>query len=90
MKNKEISDRINAHLKRFEADPVINARDDKYGTAKFYYAGSYYHAGPKIRVTYVSYQGSTMMSKAEATEYLEWLDAGNVGTHYTMQYASKS
>ena len=91
MKMKEIAERINAHLKRFEADPEINTeityhsnRTGKQESAghRFYYAGAYYHRGPKVSVTYISYQGHSNLSKDEALRYLEWLDAGNVGRHY--------
>jgi hypothetical protein len=81
MKMQEISDRIDAHLKRFEADPEINALN-KYKTKPYYGAGSFYGAGSKIGVSYVSYQGTTFLSKSDALEYLKWLDAGNIGRHY--------
>lgn len=76
---KEIARRINAHLKRFEADPEIN----KVNSAR---ASSYYNAGASARggwvsITYVSYQGSTALRRDKAQQYLDWLDAGNVGRH---------
>jgi hypothetical protein len=89
LKMAEIAKRINAHLKRFEADPVINARSESLlggnglsGLSRFYQAGAFYERGAKLSVVYVSYQGSTAISKQQALTYLEWLDAGNVGRHF--------
>jgi len=79
----ELAECINRHLKRFEADPVINAPDPRRGdTRPFFYAWASYRVGSKMSVQYISYQGASKLSKAEATEYLAWLDAGNVGRHY--------
>ena len=85
MRLKEIAERINAHLKRFEADKEINKRDNRRGMnlQRFWDAGCWWIPGStRINVIYVSYQGSTTISKGEALTYLEWLDAGNVGQHY--------
>lgn len=88
---KVIAERIASHLARFENDPKINAgwRMDKTtgrrvpdpsGVRNYYHAGAH-AAGRYVMVTYVSYQGSTALSKEQALKYLAWLDAGNVGTH---------
>ena len=87
MKLQEIADRIYAHLKRFEADRKINKTDTKYKTSPYYCVNAF-RSGSRICVSYVTYQGGTMMKKAEALEYLAWLDAGNVGTHYDMRHRS--
>lgn len=79
---KEIAQRIAVHLKRFENDPEINKKRDGMRTFPYYNAGAYYPGGPKIGVTYISFQGTSNLSKTEAIKYLEWLDAGNVGKHY--------
>jgi hypothetical protein len=79
MKLKEIAEKIGAHLKRFEADPVLSRRSD--GNARFWNAGCGV-AGRYVSVTYVSYQGESTMSKAEAEAYLSKLDAGFVGRHW--------
>ena len=81
MKLDEIAKRILAHLKRFEADPVINARNRKYGTTPYYYSMAY-RAGSRVAVCYVTYQGASNLTKDEALKYLAWLDAGNVGRHW--------
>ena len=75
----EIANRINAHLKRFEADPKINALQHK--TRPYYYAGAY-RAGRFVNVIYVTYQGSSSLGMSEAVRYLAWLDKGNIGRHY--------
>lgn len=90
VKLAEIAERITAHLKRFEADPVINAgrifRDGEWTpspTARgpFWQARSW-PAGRFVSVCYVNYQGHSNLTRREAEEYLAWLDAGNVGKHH--------
>ncbi len=81
---KALAERIDVHLKRFEADKKINAPDPKYKTRSYYYA----HArgmGHRVFIVYISYQGHSMITIDEATAYLAWLDAGNVGRHYEQQ-----
>ena len=74
----EIADRINAHLKRMEAE---QGRPMKMEDTRFFQAVAY-PAGSKVGVSYISFQGASMLTKAEALAYLEWLDAGNAGKHY--------
>lgn len=86
----ELAARINVHLKRFEADPVINA-PYTYETMKLRH---YWHAGAgvsgrRVHVTYISYQGSRGLTRAQAEQYLAWLDAGNVGRHYEAERAAR-
>lgn len=76
----EIGKRIDVHLKRFEADTVINQRD--YGRLKPYYMAGAAGDRHRVFVRYVSYQGVTHLSVEDAERYLAWLDAGNVGRHY--------
>lgn len=83
----EIADRINVHLKRFEADRERNLYKwtDRKGvmhTASHFYFAWARRAGPRVQVVYVSYQGGTNLTRAAALKYLAWLDAGNYGTHY--------
>ena len=77
---KELAAGIAAHLKGFEADPAINVRG-RENLLRFYnaYCSS---GGGRIYVQYISYQGTSHLSKAEAESYLAWLDAGNIGQHY--------
>lgn len=86
MKLAEIAARISAHLKRFEADPVINRpRDGKEGGVRPYWMAGSWSSGRYVGVRYVSYQGASHLTKQEALDYLEWLDAGNVGTQFHMR-----
>ena len=95
MKLTEIAERINEHLKRLEADKEFNRPrrfdkekqewvDDPKGYGKLYHSSTY-GGGAYVRVTYVSYQGISTLTKEEAMAYLAWLDAGNKGTHYDME-----
>lgn len=77
-----IADEINAFLKRFEADPAINTFNKPGGVSKYYKAFSC-ASGRFVYVTYITYQGSSHLSRGEALQYLEWLKAGNVGRHYS-------
>lgn len=77
----EIAARINSHLKRFESDPTIDTRDEKYKTSAYYHAGAT-QAGRYVKARYVSYRGSHQLTRADALRYLEWLDDGHVGKHW--------
>jgi len=85
MKLKEIAGKIHQHLKRFEADATINAAIKRGGgslsLSPYYQAGSY-ATGKYVGVWYVSFHGTSYLTKQEAIRYLAWLDAGNVGRHY--------
>lgn len=77
----DIAKRITAHLKRFEADPKINAPDAKYHTTPYHWPQAW-RAGNRIGIRYVSYQTDSYLRAADAENYLAWLDAGNVGKHW--------
>lgn len=78
----DIAKRIDAHLKRFEADPKINkARKGTEGLHPFYVARAH-ASGRFVYVTYITYQGNSHINREEAERYLAWLDAGNVGRHW--------
>lgn len=79
MKLKEIAAKIDDHLKRMEADPNINRRPN--GRPRFFWAGAG-AAGRWIRVIYISYQGASPLTKAEAERYLAYLDDGGTGRHF--------
>lgn len=68
---KEIARRLNTHLKRIERETLM----------RFHNAGAYYMGGARIRITYVSREGGTTLTRPKAIAYLDWLDAGNVGYH---------
>lgn len=82
---KEIAELIAAHLKRFEDDPVINASRPELASTRPYWRTNCRIGGKWIYVQYVVYQGERRLTTAEAREYLAWLWAGNVGTHYKMK-----
>lgn len=91
LKLAEIGARISAHLQRIEKDPKINVPlkyNDVLGTWQIneqgrrrFYNASASATGSRVYVSYVSYQGGSYLSKADALKYLAWLDAGNVGKH---------
>jgi hypothetical protein len=79
----EIAKEIGEYLKRFESDKTINKINKRFHTSEYYHAHAY-RGGRYVRVTYVSYQGASSLTKEEALKYLEWLRAGNVGRHWDM------
>lgn len=79
----EIAEQIHNHLKRFESSSKHNPVDKTYHTRPFFHSHAY-RAGRFVSVQYVSYQGSSSLTKKQAIDYLYWLDAGNVGTHYRL------
>jgi hypothetical protein len=86
----EIASRIDAHLKRIEADPNLNPWHHGEGSTKSYYNAYAVSAGPYVMVTYVTYQGRRGLKRAEAEAYLAWLDEGHVGKHFERQQRAKS
>lgn len=81
---KDIAAKINEYLKRFEADPEINHYDDHRtdrGLRPYFQSGAFAN-GRYVGLRYISYQGISYVSKADAISYLEWLKAGNVGRHF--------
>lgn len=86
---KELATRIDAHLKRFEKNPVINAErfyvhpgtGEKTSSGHPYYRAGAVASGRWIYVTYIAYQEHPHISKDEAIKYLAWLDASNVGRY---------
>ncbi len=75
---KELAGKIHVHLLRMEADASIN----KSGTGRARYFRPSAHGTTRVMVSYVSYQGHSTLTKAEAEKYLAWLDAGNNGKHH--------
>lgn len=90
----EIAKAIDTHLRRFAEDPKTSHTEwtDRNGqlrrTAVYYhpYAG---RGGSRVAIRYVTYQGTTTLTREEAETYLTWLDAGNVGRHWDQQRAAK-
>jgi len=81
MKLKEIAAKILEHLERFEHDPKIN---DRGSSISPYWNVNAWAAGSKVGVKYVSFQCEHFLTKAEALEYLQWLDSGKVGKHFSV------
>lgn len=80
---RTIAKQIDAHLRRFEADPVINAWiDGKAGGLRPYYGAGALATGRFVSIFYIRYQGRSTLPRDEAEQYLAWLDAGNVGKHF--------
>lgn len=89
---RDLAQKIDVHLKRFERDPKINAAKrfdhekqiwipDNLGVRNYYYARAT-GIRQRVLVVYVMYQGGSHLTIEEAQKYLAWLDAGNVGQHY--------
>lgn len=78
----EIAARIARHLRRIEADRKANPRGGDHAP-DFYCAGAS-RPGAYVSVWYVSFQGGTNLTRAEALHYLRALDAGYVGRHYEL------
>jgi hypothetical protein len=85
---RDLASAICGYLHRFERDSKINAPDKPRGTTPYYNAWAYV-AGRYVVVCYVSYQGRSNLTRDEAQVYLDWLKAGNVGTHFQQQRQRK-
>jgi hypothetical protein len=82
---RQVAERIDAYLRRFEADPKINAPIEGRTLHPYFGAHAWYPGGAFISVIYISFQGISHIKRADAEEYLAWLDAGNVGKHYALR-----
>jgi hypothetical protein len=86
----DIALRINEHLQRFAADPAIAQREctDRKGnsyTYSIYWNTHAWRGGSRVMVKYVSYQGTSSLTREQAIKYLKWLDDGNVGRHFEVE-----
>lgn len=81
--------KIDAHLKRIEHDQKLNPPDPVYKVRRFYGANAWLENYNSVRLVYVSYQGHSNLTRDDAARYLVWLDAGNVGTHHTLEHRAK-
>lgn len=104
-RSREVAEKINEHLRRFERDPQINIRrkydretrawvvvepKDPSGLGLYFNAGAYPTGNGRVGVVYICYQGASTLPLAEAEVYLAWLDAGEIGRHYDQQRAAKT
>lgn len=78
-KLEEIARRISAHLKRLEDDEAWNVTPS--GRRRMWQACAL-RAGSRVACTYVSYQGTTNLTRDEAIRYLAALDGGFKGRHF--------
>jgi hypothetical protein len=79
----QIAAKIDAHLKRWQADPAINKTiHQREMRLKTFCMAGCHRAGRFIQITYVSYIGHHSLVKFQAEKYLEWIEAGNVGYHW--------
>lgn len=76
----EIAARINAHLRRLEADKDWN-RADNGGRSRLYLARAR-RAGRYIQIIYISYQGASNLIREDAERYLQALDSGKKCKHW--------
>lgn len=83
LKLTEIARRIDAHLKRFAADPKINAQRRPQRQPYFFPSASV--AGGRLRVAYDCLHVARTLTRDEGAAYLAWLDAGGVGQHIDQQ-----
>jgi hypothetical protein len=86
MKLQEVADRIRGHLKRIESDSALNRVNDR--GYELLWCSGVSASGARVFVTYVSYQGQSSLTKAEALFYLGMLDAGFVGRHFEAKAAA--
>jgi hypothetical protein len=84
MKLKETAAKLDAYLKAFERDPLVNTPLPGRLDLHSYYHASACQSGRYVCIRYITYQHPTNLTKAEAEQYLAWLDAGNKGKHYSM------
>lgn len=87
---RQIADRINVHLKAMEGNPEVNRREESHSRLLPYWYSGAHAAGRYVGVTYVSFQGTSHLSKSEASIYLAWLDSGRRGKHWEALDATKT
>lgn len=80
----DIASALNKHLQRLESSPGINTTRESIPK---YWRASAYASGRFVYVRYVAFQHTFHLTRAEAVQYLNWLDSGNVGQHFTMKRA---
>lgn len=76
---------INGYLEEFEAmhapgSPVLVPTENK--RVEFFGAGAISRGNGRVQITYISYQGESLLTIEEAERYLAWLDKGYIGRHF--------
>lgn len=77
---EEIASEIDARLQKIEGSKRNKLRGDH---TLFYHACARMENKASVRVLYVSYQGSSLITLAEAGWYLEILRKGFIGSHHS-------
>jgi hypothetical protein len=87
----QIAAAIYVHLNALERDEEWNIQEQGGLRVPRIFHANAWSSGMCVIVSYVEYQsGGAPLSKAKALEYLEWLEAGNKGTHMTMDRAAET
>lgn len=81
LKLDEIADRIRAHLGRMEKATLPLSHGESQRKSPGFFHANAWRAGPRVAISYISYQYTWKITKADALCYLKWLDAGNEGRH---------
>lgn len=80
---EQVAQRLNAHLQRWEADKTINESMGSSGCGRYYKASAYALNKNKVQVCYISYQGSTSLTRLQAVWYLALIEERKfVGRHH--------
>lgn len=93
-KGEELAHRIHRHLKRWEADKRFNKPHPEHNTSPLWLSNCG-RSGNRIRICYVSYQGSQALTFADAEAYLAFLDkialtGGKFKYHFNFKPDKKS
>lgn len=83
----DLAEKIDAYLKKWEADKVGVNKADSGGHRKFYCANAC-AMGNRIAIKYVSFQGSSRLSRGEAERFLARLDGGYIGSHHGLDLSA--
>lgn len=84
MRLRDIAAKINEYLKKFEADPRINKppKDVQRMRLHPYFGAQAFPNGRFVGVTFICYHGHHNLNRAEAEQYLAWLEQGGIGNLY--------
>lgn len=86
---KEVAERIDAHLTRLELEQRAVAAAKRKVDGQDHSLEHWSHArawvaGSRVQVTYISFQGHSNLTRAEALHYLAALDAGYDRAHQVL------
>lgn len=75
---EDIAKRLDAHLKRMEADPKFNTNLGSSGISRLYEAHAWADKG-RIGYVLIAFHGSRQLALDRALGWVTWLDAGHNG-----------